>query len=533
MQLRRVLAVLVAFCQLGMGVLIPAADAAAKPGELSWAIPSKVLTNRNTATGLMVPMWDAEWNTLATVNLQNKSAYDVRMTNGPGWITKGLRAGGLAGLTDNQIAGALVDYANASGAMVYGRYSPELHTLRVSVVRMFRNQGRNTLDIQERPFAPVDGRWFVWQRKFLSNYEFHRSIVAGNDPFVGMSTDYTDPEFYNIANIETAMVIMGLASQYSGVIKGVISLLAVDQTDTRQKQSSSGNWWRRTVKTDVDSYTKPQWFVGLPKDQQPGGNDPAFCVKPLANCDDPGHLVYSGLSWRPWSGGNMPEQLDHIYHWETQSTSWTLGAFTILIAVAVTAMTAGAGGVLALAGAGSFIGAGTAVTAGLAAGAVYAGAGMAQGGGGLGMTQSNVAYGNIGRNLAPAQAPNGEVQTGINNAIQNTFMAANPQNSISGVKQAYSGNCAAQYTARQCWDAGLDPGHILRADVYGEMNGVLILRDRYDWCKGVGWTGADLNRCAAAAKDGNNRDIYGSYVAPRLSPDDNYLVNTYYPPSQW
>ena len=524
---------LVAICQLGMGVLIPAADAAAKPGELSWAIPSKVLTNRNTATGLMVPMWDAEWNTLATVNLQNKSAYDVRMTNGPGWITKGLRAGGLAGLTDNQIAGALVDYANASGAMVYGRYSPELHTLRVSVVRMFRNQGRNTLDIQERPFAPVDGRWFVWQRKFLSNYEFHKSIVVGNDPFLGMSTDYTDPEFHNIANIETAMVIMGLASQYSGVIKGVISLLAVDQTDTRQKQSSSGNWWRRTVKTDVDSYTKPQWFVGLPKDQQPGGNDPAFCVKPLASCDDPGHLVYSGLSWRAWSGGNMPEQLDHIYHWETQSTSWTLGAFTILIAVAVTVMTAGAGGVLALAGMGGVIGAGTVATAGIAAGAVYAGAGMAQGGGGLGMTQSNVAYGNIGRNLAPAQAPNGEVQTGINNAIQNTFMAANPQNSISGVKQAYAGNCAVQYTAKQCWDAGLDPGHILRADVYGEMNGVLILRDRYEWCKGVGWAGADLNRCAAGAKDGNNRDIYGSYVAPRLSPDDNYLVNTYYPPSQW
>lgn len=532
MQLRRVLAVLVAFCQLGMGVLIPAADAAAKPGEISWAGPTKYVW-RNTDTGIPVQMWDAGWNTLATVNLQNKSAYDVRMTNGPQWITKGLRAGGLAGLTDNQIAGALVDYANASGAMVYGRYSPELHTLRVSVVRMFRNQGRNTLDIQERPFAPVDGRWFVQQRKFLSNFEFHRSIVAGNDPFVGMSTDYTDPEFYNIANIETAMVIMGLASQYSGVIKGVISLLAVDQTDTRQKQSSSGNWWRRTVKTDVDSYTKAQWFVGLPKDQQPGGNDPAFCVKPLASCDDPGHLVYSGLAWRPWSGGNMPEQLDHIYHWETQSTSWTLGAFTILIAVAVTAMTAGAGAIASMALLTQSIGVGTALTAGLAAGAVYAGAGMAQGGGGLGMTQSNVAYGNIGRNLAPAQAPNGEVQTGINNAIQNTFMAANPQNSISGVKQAYAGNCAAQYTARQCWEAGLDPGHILRADVYGEMNGVLILRDRYDWCKGVGWTGADLNRCAAAAKDGNNRDIYGSYVAPRLSPDDNYLVNTYYPPSQW
>ena len=518
--------------QIAMGLMIPAMQAQAAAGELAWAAPTKYVW-RNTATGIPVQMWDAGWNTLATINLHNKSAYDVRMTNGPQWITKGLRAGGLAGLTDNQIAGALVDYANASGAMVYGRYSPELHQLRVSVVRMFRNQGRNTLDIQERPFAPVDGRWFVQQRKFLSKNEFHRSIVAGNDPFVGMSSDYTDPVFYNIANIETAMVIMGLASQYSGVIKGVISLLAVDQTDVKQKQSSSGSWFRRTVKTEVDAYTKPQWFVGLPKDQQPGGNDPAFCVKALASCDDPGHLVYSGLAWRPWTGGNMPESLDHIYHWETSSSSWTLGAFTILIAVAITALTYGAGAGLAMAAITANVGIGTALTAGIAAGAVYAGAGMAQGGGGLGMTQSNVVYGNIGRNLAPAQAPNGEVQNGINNAIQNGYMAANPQNSISGVRQAYAGNCAIQYTARQCWDAGLDPGHVLRADVYGEMNGVLILRDRYDWCKGVGWSAADLNRCAAGAKDASGRDIYGSYVAPRLSADDNYLVNTYYPPSNW
>lgn len=229
----------------------------------------------------------------------------------------------------------------------------------------------------------------------------------------------------------------------------------------------------------------------------------------------------------------MPESLDHIYHWETSSSSWTLGAFTILIAVAITALTYGAGAGLAMAAITANVGIGTALTAGIAAGAVYAGAGMAQGGGGLGMTQSNVVYGNIGRNLAPAQAPNGEVQNGINNAIQNGYMAANPQNSISGVRQAYAGNCAIQYTARQCWDAGLDPGHVLRADVYGEMNGVLILRDRYDWCKGVGWSAADLNRCAAGAKDASGRDIYGSYVAPRLSADDNYLVNTYYPPSNW
>lgn len=523
--MKKLISIILVLFQLAMGLLIPTMQAKAAAGELAW-VKNKPYRWVNTPHGQPVQYWDPEWTTLASMKLRNQSGYDLRMVNGPGWITKGLRAGGLAGLTDNEIAGALVSYANTSGAMVYGRYSPELHQLRVNVVRMFRNEGTNVLDIQERAFAPVDGKWFIWQKKFLTQSEA-RGATYGNDPFVGMSTDYTDPIFYNVANVETAMVIMGLASQYSGVIKGVISLLAVDQTDVKQKQSSSGSWFRRTVKTEVDAYTKPTWFVGLPKNQQPGGMDPAFCVKSLASCDAPEHIVYSGLAWRNWTGGNMPEQLDHIYHWETSSSSWTLGAFTILIAVAVTALTYGAGSGLAMAAITANVGIGTAITAGIAAGAIYAGAGMAQGGGGLGMTQSNVGYGNIGRNLAPAQAPNGEVQTGINNAIQNGYMAANPQNSISGIKTAYAGNCPTQYTARECTAAGLDPGHILRADVYAEVNGVLLLRDRYDYCKQVGWTGRDLNRCAAGVVE-NGRDVYGSYVAPRLSPEDSYIINTKY-----
>ena len=523
--MKRLISSVLILLQLAFGLMVPTMQAQAAAGELAW-VKYKPFRWENTPHGQPVQIWEPEWTTLASMKLRTTSGYDMRMVNGPGWITKGLRAGGLAGLTDNEIAGALVSYANQSGAMVYGRYSPELHQLRVNVVRMFRNEGTNVLDIQERAFAPVDGKWFVWKKKFLTQEE-RRGATYGNDPFAGMSTDYTDPIFYNVASISDAQVIMGLASQYSGVTKGVISLLAVDQTDVKQSQTSSGSWFRRTVTTKVDAYTKPQWFVGLPKDQQPGGNDPSFCAKQLASCDAQEHLVFSGLAWRAWTGGNMPEQLDHIYHWETSSSSWTLGAFTIVIAVAVAAVTAGAGAAGLLAVIANNV-ATAALTASAFAGATYAGVGMAQGGGGLTMTQSNVGYGNIGRNLAPAQAPNGEVQTGINNAIQNGYMTANPQNSISGIQNAYAGNCPTQYTAKQCWAAGLNPGNILRADVYTEINGVLLLRDRYDWCKGVGWTGRDLNRCAAGARDSNNRDIYGSYVAPRLSPEDSYIINTYY-----
>ena len=108
--MKQLISYTLAILQIAMGLMIPSMQAQAAAGELAWAAPTKYVW-RNTETGIPVQMWDAGWNTLATVNLQNKSAYDVRMTNGPQWITKGLRAGGLAGLTDNQIAGALVDYA--------------------------------------------------------------------------------------------------------------------------------------------------------------------------------------------------------------------------------------------------------------------------------------------------------------------------------------------------------------------------------------------------------------------------------------
>lgn len=525
--MKKLITALVILCQLGLGILAPGMAAQAASGELAWAAPSKRLL-RHTYDGMVnVPLYDPEWNTISQIKFTDRGVQDVRMYNGPEWITRGLKASGMAGLTNDQIGGAITSFANTSGAIVYGRYSPELHQLRVNVVRLFRNEHTNIIDVQERPYTPVDGRWFVKAQKFLTQDELLNRKIAGNDPFVGMSSDYTDPVFYNVASVGDAMVIMGLASQYSGVIKGIISLLAVDATNVTQSQSSSGSWFRKTVTTKVDAYTKPQWFVGLPKDQQPNGFDPSFCVKQLTSCDAKAHLAFSGLAWRQWSGGNMPETLDHIYHWETSTSSWTLGAFMVVVALATMVVTAGASGVLAMAQLAEFIGA-NAITVGIAAGATYGAVGLAVGGGGLTMTQSNVGYGNIGRNLAPAQTPNGEVQTGINNAIQNGYMAANPANSISGVKTAYAGNCPTQYTARQCWNAGLDPGHILRADVYTEINGVLLLRDRYEWCKNVGWTGRDLNRCAAGAIDGNHRDIYGSYIAPRLSPDDAYIINTYY-----
>jgi hypothetical protein len=95
MKMKQLITYTLAILQVAMGLMIPSMQAQAAAGELAWAAPTKYVW-RNTETGIPVQMWDVEWNTLATVNLQNKSAYDVRMTNGPQWITKGLRAGGLA-----------------------------------------------------------------------------------------------------------------------------------------------------------------------------------------------------------------------------------------------------------------------------------------------------------------------------------------------------------------------------------------------------------------------------------------------------
>ena len=526
MQLRRVISVLVAICQLGMGVLIPAADAAAKTGELSWVTASNYVW-RNTDTGIPVQLWDPQWNLIAQVKVNDSNGnQDMRLINGPGWITSNLYVDTGGNSVASQVLGGLRNFANKTGAMVYGRYSPTKKELRVNIVRSFKNEMTGVLDIQERPYAPVDGRQIVLRRGYLSPNEYHRSIVEGNDPFQGMFSDYTDPVFYNVNSVSDAEVIMGLAARDpTNIIKTSIALLAVEETRLDQKQSQSGNFFKRTIKQEVDGFTNFRWFVGLPVGQA-GGVNPAFCAKQVNPCPAE-YTVWSGYSWANWRGGNMPEQFDHIFHWETTQSSWTLASFTLIVMLAATVVTAGASAALALAELAAFSTSGV-IGAGVMTGAAYAGAGLSQGGGGLDMTQSNVAYGNIGRNLTPAQAPNGEVQSGLNAALGSRVMTPNPQDSISGMKSAYAGNCPTQYSVRQCWAEGRDPGNILRSDVYKEWNGRLQLRDRYDWCQNRGWTGRDLNLCAIGALDAQGRDIYGSYMAPRLSPQDNYIVNSLY-----
>lgn len=532
MQLRRVISTLVAVCQLGMGVLIPAADAAAKTGELAWAAPTNYVW-RNTKTGNAVQMWDPQWNLIAQVKVNDSNGkQDIRMINGPGWITSNLYVDTGGNSVASQVLGGLRNFANKTGSMVYGRYSPTKKELRVNIVRAFKNEMTGVLDIQERAYAPVDGRWFVQNKDYLTPEE-KRGATIGNDPFLGMSAttasgypDYTDPVFYNVNSVSDAEVIMGRAGwARENILNATIALLAVEETRIDQKQSQSGNFFKRTIKQEVDGFTNFRWFVGLPVGQA-GGVNPAFCAKQMNPCPTD-YTVRSGYSWAQWHGGNMPEQFDHIFHWETSSSSWTLASFTIIVMLAATVVTAGASAALALANLAAFSTAGV-VGGGVLAGAAYAGAGLSQGGGGLDMTQSNVAYGNIGRNLTPAQAPTNEVQAGLNAALDSQVMTPNPQNSISGMRSAYAGNCPTQYSVRQCWAEGLDPGHILRSDVYKEWNGVLQLRDRYDWCQNRGWTGRDLNLCAIGALDQQGRDIYGSYMAPRLSPQDNYIVNSLY-----
>lgn len=49
----------------------------------------------------------------------------------------------------------------------------------------------------------------------------------------------------------------------------------------------------------------------------------------------------------------------------------------------------------------------------------------------------------------------------------------------------------------QCWGLGLDAGQMWRGDTYSEVNMTLEMRAKYEECKALGFTGAELMQCAA------------------------------------
>ncbi|MBU3626709.1 hypothetical protein ICN48_10750 [Polynucleobacter sp. JS-Safj-400b-B2] len=513
---RRAVGCLVLITQLAT-VLVPGIQTAnAAPGEIVYDTSSKGNDLTRIGNWFRNPDGNScriksyhpsyKWTTLARLDNRTPGISMQLMHPGKGWINYNNSIAAMLGTPDEAMGQVFQIRDNAPINYVFGRWDNSLNQLRVDVVQLIRkNDG--FVYVETRPYTPWNGVAHMVSAYNDYAQEFKTSTDAacdwGNNPYIGMGNSDggtkasvaaiftssvppspgsgpTDPVFYNVGSLAAAEVIMGQASRpYFDASRPALAILATTNLNIQQWTSTSGNFFSQSVTQHVQAYAGSNWFVGLPLAQQVNGTNPAYCVFNVTSCDALGHVVFSGLSWRQWSGGNMPSGQDLIYNYSQTNSGFTLGFFTVIIAVAATAVTAGAGAALVLAEMPGVIGAVDAIGVGIAAGAAYAGGTLATSPGAKSITDiSNGIGAGVSGPIGVAASPANGVQAGINSAIQNTVMApGGMSNSISANKQLYQGNCPANYTNAQCQAAGLTPGAIPRADGWRNGDAAKMQRD--------------------------------------------------------
>lgn len=431
---------------------------------------------------------------------QKDKTFDWRMIEGERWITQGREDIGKAGLSNKEMSDRIAAFPK-NMQYVFAAYSPETTTLHVEVQKI-EKLPNGKIEIRNADFTPWHGEHWKRGQKYLTPAERDLDpFRAGYNPFENFKgADVSDKVFHNVS-WAAAKVIVGHAQRY---YDAPISFVAVTSSRFTQKVTTSSGLFSSTVTVTVKGYAKPKWYVGTPIELQPTGEMGALCVGPGSTdstCDAPQHIAHAGVTFMPWDGGNMPSPEDLVYKWTQSTTSFTILFFSVILAILTwgVALVAMAAAGVASVGvvAGIEIGAGT---LGVIAGATYALAfTVFHGGGGLLDAQAGF-FGSVGSGvLKPPSADTGASKHTKNlaKAIQQNHIDPSYGYGLTGTTELYKGACPEGYTVKQCTDASLDPGTMWRPDTYAEYNTVLDLRERFAKCKELGYTGADLNKCAA------------------------------------
>ncbi len=452
--------------------LLATGTAIAAPGQFvtQWA--------NVRSTGVLHPL--DNWQDVASIAADPNGAPDIRMLQGELWITLNRSEIGMLGLSSENMSNVLRQFAGPT-VQVLAHYSQDIAELRIHMVRVERRpDGRVYVSVGD--FTPHHGEFYRAYRHFLTPGE-RAAGRAGYNPFSSFRGDPTDPVFHRIAP-DAALVAIGHAMRLN---RAPTAWLASSAVRTEVKQKKSGNIFRKKVKTTVNGYAKPQWsFIG-PAEMLPEGGDGTLakiCVDPgliairpsdgKPTCDAPEHFAFAGIVASQWSGGNLPEGEDLIYHWSKTERSWTVLAYALF--------TWPIGGIFS---AGAY---------GLANTVFHSGGSLTQAQDGFGG-----ATGDGILNVLPADSD--QVQ-GIRDGLKAHHVDPSFDAGLTATQQFYRGACPASSTSAQCAAAGLDPGMMFRPDSYSEANSTIELRNRYKACLQAGFAGDALQQCAAPQRTG-------------------------------
>lgn len=439
----------------------------------------------------------ADWvHPSANKAAEKRAALDWQMMLGDKWITLGRESVGQAGLSDQQVS-EMRNAFPSNTHYVFAQYSPQQGTAHITVQRVEQTPiGR--IEVRVADFTPHHGEYWKAAGKYRTAMEV-AAKVPGYNPFANFAGAADDPIFYNIS-WESVKVAVGHAMR-----KYSATLAYVAMADQRIDQftKKSGGMFKKKITTTVNGYVKPRWFIGMPMDMSPAGESGQICVTggnsatTTSTCDAPEHVAIAGVTFSEWKGGNMPSDEDHVYQWIQQKSSFTVIAFTIVLSL----VTWGAASVLMPAMGTIYVGG---MTAGQLAAAVGAGYALAStvfhSGGSLTQAQSGL-FGETGNGVLTVDNST-EQGAGIAAAIHANMI--NPQmgtGGTTGTDKLYRGNCPLGYTVGQCEADNLDPGTAWRPDSYQEYNSTKAMRQRMEYCKGLGLTGEKARKCTAPTRD--------------------------------
>lgn len=425
---------------------------------------------------------------------------DAEVLQGQGWTLRADETSGALGLNSDQIVQATKRFAGTA-PIVFAKYVPATRQLRISAVRVIRGaNGFN--EIQQSDYTPHHGEIIRAQRYFLTSAEKNNQTFAGYNPFNSFRGSNTDPVFYDI-DPGAAQVATGWAIGHFRASSAVFveSKLGLDQTIKK-----GGGWLRRKITTTTNYRAQPKFFVAVPlqASAQHGLDNEGLigriCVTGQTRCDDPAHIMFSGVILDELSGGLMPEDEQLIKTDVETKRVWTVLAYALLTAALVYfggAIVAGEAG-WAFAGSAGPVGAGAAgaaeVVAGSTiastAGAGYAGITAITSGQSITAPQSEFA-GRVGVDPAAVgsgYAPATECKNKYCKTLGNTGNAfqvdqrlvnadTNEVNGLAGVQAVARGNCATDRTMSACTTDRKVVGVMPRSDMYLEtrMSEVMAL----------------------------------------------------------
>ena len=421
------------------------------------------------------------------------------MIDGERWITTGRVELGAAGVSSAQMSDNLAAFPKTA-AYVFASYSPD-SAMGIIEMQKVEKTPTGQLVVYRADYTPWHGELYKWRRDYLTPTEASDPSRMGYNPFENFKGAKADNAFHNIS-WEGFGVAVGLAMRYS---KAHIAYIAADKTRFTQNVKKSGGMFKKTVKTYIKGYVKPQWFVASLVNIQPEGGMSSICVVSVggktsngntSTCDAAEHVASSNVSMVEWNSADMPQTEEMVYNYYQKKSSFTVLAFTIL----TFAVTWGIASIASVAVGANVVGTGLAgalgspLTTGAIGAGIYAGVNVL---GGSTLTTAQAGWaGSTGNGVLKIDTGSMDKhQQRLIQGVNNKQIYSRVGTGLAGVKQVYSGNCPENWTVAQCRSNSLDPGTMHRPDSYAESNTVIQMREREAKCRTDGLTGAELQAC--------------------------------------